>query len=121
MNIKELIITTLNNAFNNYPVFQLGTIEESEELPENYFTFRIDSSESRSFDNDDALTAWDININFFTNDPNKTMTVPNEMRQALKEAGFIPQGRGYDLISDNSDYSGWYSDYYYLERNKKEV
>ncbi len=119
MNIKELIINTLKDAF-DYPVFQLGTIEaddeQNDDLPADYFTFRIDASEDRSFDNSDFLTAWDININYFSTNPNNVMTIPKQARQALKAAGFIPQGRGYDLISDEPDYSGWYSDFYYLEK-----
>ena len=101
--LKQLIINTLQAAF-DFPVFQLGTIEPNAELPADYFTFRIDSSDDVNFDNDAALTAWDININYFSTDPEKV--------------AFIPQGRGYDLISDTPDYSGWYSDYYFLQTNK---
>lgn len=118
--IKELLIDTLQQTF-NFPVYQLGKIEPDDDLPADYFTFRIDGGDDVNFDNTDAATAWDININYFSINPENVATIPQQARAALKAAGFIPQGRGYDLISDTPNYSGWYSDYYYLQINNKGV
>ena len=70
----------------------------------------------KSFDNDEVLFSFEVNVNVYSRDPLLVASVSEDARAALKEAGFIPQGRGYDLISDEPDFSGWAMDYYYLQK-----
>lgn len=112
--IKDELLNVLNTF--NYPVFLQGTIEPDAEIPDDFLTFQITGSDTAAaFDNDDALTAWDINVNYYSRNPANVSTVPVAIRAAMKAAGFIPQSRGFDLIADDPAFTGWAMDFFKLE------
>ena len=112
--IKDELLTVLNTF--NYPVFLQGTIEPAAEIPDDFITFQITGSDTAAaFDDDDALTAWNINVNYYSRNPANVSTVPEQIRVALKAAGFIPQNRGFDLYSDDPAFTAWAMDFYKLE------
>lgn len=112
--MKDLLITTL--AALGYPVILHGSMAEGEAFPDNFITFlTLDAPEAAAFDNGTALTVWQYQVNFYSNDPAKVASEPPKIRTALKAAGFIPQGKGRDLPSDEPTHTGWTCDYYFLE------
>jgi len=114
--IKDDLLNVLEQF--GFPVFLQGTIEPDAEFPADFITFQITASDTAAaFDNDDVLTAWDINVNYYSNNPLNVATFPEQIRAALKNAGFIPQGRGVDLPTDEPAFTGWAMDYYKLEQN----
>lgn len=113
MTVKSLLIDTLDTF--GYPVLLHGSIAPDEPYPQTFITFRVISSDTTSFDNDDLVTTWQYNIHIYSRDPSIVSQLSVDVRSALKNAGFIPQGRGYDAISDEPEYIGWTYDFYYLE------
>ena len=112
--MKDLLIEKLSAL--GYPVILHGSMAEDEAFPDSFITFyTLDAPEAAAFDNDTALTVWQYQVNFYSNDPALVESEPKRIRAALKLAGFIPQGKGRDLPSDEPTHTGWTCDYYYLE------
>ena len=112
--MKERLIEALQKI--GFPVVLQGTLLDASDYPDNFITyFTTDSETAAAYDNDEAATAWTIQVAFYSNDPAKVESVQKTIRATLKDAGFIPQGRGYDMPSNRADFSGWVCDYYYIE------
>lgn len=112
--MKEKLIATLEAA--GYPVYLQGTLLENEPYPDNFITFwTADSSSAADFDNESAATAWSYQIINYGTNPANVATIAKELRSLLKAAGFIPQGKGRDIPSDEPTHTGWACDYLYLE------
>ena len=104
--VKLLLITTLYNNF-SYPVILQGSLSTEDEYPENFFTFWNNStSDEAFFDNEETQTIWDFDLNFYSKDPDLVNSVLLEAKQLLKAVGFIPDGSGYDVLSDEPEYTG---------------
>lgn len=113
--MKSLLIQLLESF--GYDVCLQGTLEPDEKYPDTLITFLIiDSYNAADFDNETALTALTATVNVYCVDPSIVQTLSNDIRKKLKAAGFIPDGRGRDLISSENNYTGWTCDYSYLER-----
>jgi len=111
--MKELLIQVLE-AF-GFPVFLHGTLGETEPFPPCFFTFiTLDSPDAFPFDNEPTHTAWEYQVTLYSDDPQQLEQLATESRQALKAAGFIPQGKGVDIPSDEPTHTGWVTDYKYL-------
>jgi hypothetical protein len=114
--LKELLIATLE-AF-GYPVFLHGSLGDDDPFPPSFFTFITnDSPDEYPFDDDFNYTAWSYQIIFYSSDPQTVQDIAIQSRAALKAAGFIPQGRGRDIPSDEPTHTGWVLDYVYLQKN----
>lgn len=112
--MKERLITTLEAL--EYDVFLQGSIAEDEAYPESFITFfTTDSNEQAFFDSNPYGTAWHYTVIFYTSNPALMSTVPMEIYNTLKAAGFIPQGKGRDIPSDEPTHTGWANEYIYLE------
>lgn len=115
--MKDELLEALEDL--EIPIILQGSIAADEAYPDTFITFRtLSSNTAKSFDNDEVLTTYEINTCVFSRDPLIVASVTADARAALKKAGFIPQGKGYDLISDEPDFSGYATDYYYLEVEK---
>ena len=112
--IKETLLSALEPL--NYPCYQQGTIAPDREYPESFITFEItDSEETRHFDNMPKITAWNIAVIFYSNNPELVMTEGRQIYDTLRAAGFIPQGKGADILSDEPSHTGWVNEYKYIE------
>lgn len=90
-----------------YPVYRQGSMSDDEAYPPTFFTFRnYDSPDHNYYDNNDYGTEWDYNIYVYSNDPELTYSVLAQARAALKEAGWICQGKGFDVQSDEETHTG---------------
>lgn len=97
-------------------VYLQGTLNPDEKYPSKFITFFTTSTEDISHYNDDvSAVEWDVSVMFYSNDPAEVNTIPAEIRVALKAAGFIPQGKGSDLLSDDPALTGWAMDFKYRE------
>lgn len=115
MTVKELLISILSEFSEN--VYLHGTIEPNENLPDAFITFnQIDSETTLSFDNEDALTTYTFNVNYYSIDPEAVNTVPQLIRNELKKHEFICNGKGYDLMTQNENYTAWALEFQYIER-----
>lgn len=112
--MKQKLIDELEKF--GYPVFLQGSLNEDEAYPDSFITFWVDDTTDNSHhDNDTTSYAWDFSVIFYSSDPALVNSKPEEIRKALKQAGFIPQGKGRDIPSDEPSHTGWAQDYFYIE------
>ena len=112
--MKGLLIETLETL--GYPVALQGTMQPDEPYPDDFITvLTVGSNDAAHYDNEAHAAAWEFQVFFYSTDPLKVASVPKEIRQLLKAAGFIPQGRGRDIPSDEPTHTGCAMDFYYLE------
>lgn len=99
-----------------YPVFLQGSLLPDEPYPDSFFTYWNDSTGGQSFyDNDENSITWTYSVNFYSIDPKLVNTKLLEIKPLLKQAGFIVNGAGYSVISDEITHTGRGIDVYYLE------
>ena len=112
--MKTLLIETLEAT--GYPAFLQGAFAEDEQYPDSFITFfTLSGDDAAHFDNEALGTAWGYQVIFYSNDPRLIATVPGDIYRRMKAAGFIPQGRGRDIPSDEPTHTGWAMEFYYLE------
>lgn len=105
MDVKTLLINTLGSF--NYPVYIQGSLSDDDQYPDAFFTYWNNSTNDESFyDNTETETIWDFDLNFYSNDPALVNSVLLEAKQRLKAVGFIPDGSGYDVLSDEPSHLG---------------
>ena len=115
--MKQKLISALETL--GYTVMLQGSFNPEETYPESYITFWCnDTDDNAHFDND--VTAWDwfFSVIFYSNNPTLVNTIPNEIRTVLKSAGFIAQGKGNDIPSDEPTHTGWAMEFICTEENK---
>lgn len=112
--MKNKLYSTLQEL--GYPVYLQGAMLENEPYPDAFITFyTLDTESAADFDNESALTAWQFQVTFYSNSPAAIPVVFRSIRANLKQAGFIPVGKGRDLPSDQPTHTGWTCDFYILE------
>lgn len=112
--MKELLLNTLR-AF-GYPVYLQGTLNGSDEYPTTFITFFTDyTADGSHYENDVNSVEWNFTVIFYSASPLLVDKKPTEIINALKKAGFIPQGKGQDVFSDEPTHTGWAMNFKYLE------
>lgn len=116
VDVKLLLINTLDDAF-HYPVIQQGSLSTEDAYPDSFFTFWNNSTtDDAFFDNTETETIWDFDLNFYSTDPVLVNTVLLTAKKLLKSVGFIPDGSGYDVLSDEHTHTGRGINLLYIER-----
>lgn len=97
-------------------LFLHGTMNPEEAYPKTFVTFWTDSTDDGAhFDNKTNSVVWSFSVIVYSDDPATVNTKPDEIRAALKAAGFIPQGKGQDAPSDEQTHTGWAMDFIGVE------
>lgn len=115
--MKEKLISALETF--GYPVMLQGSLNSDEAYPDNFITFWCNDTDDKThFDNE--VTAWDwfFSVIFYSKNPTLVNTKPKEIIAVLKSAGFIPQGKGNDIPSDEPTHTGWAMEFICTEENK---
>ncbi len=113
----DLLIEVLSTF--GYPVRRQGSLAEDERYPDHFFTFwNADTADGSHYDNDAVSAVWNFAVNFYSIDPDKTYTELEKARRALKKAGFICPGKGYDVASDEVTHTGRGIDIIFLENEE---
>lgn len=116
--MKDKLIAILNK-FCPDNVFLQGTLNENEAYPDTFITFFSSSVDDWAhYDNATTGFVWNFSVILYSNDPAKINTMPLEIRKALSAAGFIPQGLGNDVMSDEKTHTGWAMDFYCIQRQE---
>lgn len=112
--VVDLLVSTLESL--NFPVFLQGTFSGAE-YPESFITYFVESYDDRAH-YDDAPDSWTFSttVIFYSRDPAKLFSIPATIRTTLKNAGFIPTGKGYNIFSDDPNYTGWTNQYLFLDK-----
>ena len=107
--MKNKLIAVLEKY--GFPVFLQGTLNPKEKYPDTFITFWTDSTDDGiHLDNVTMTFDWYFSIILYSNNPVIVNTLPDNMRADLKAAGFIPQGKGFDVPCDNPTHTGWAMD-----------
>lgn len=115
MDVKQLLIDTISSF--NYPVKQQGSMSDSDEYPDSFFTFFNNSTDDDNFfDDQETITIWDFDLNIYSNDPEVVNSVLLEAKPLLKAAGFIVNGSGHDVLSDEETHTGRGINILYIEK-----
>lgn len=115
MDVKQMFLTAVEPL--GYPVFLQGSLSDDEPYPDSFFTFwNNESFEKKSYDNRETFIEWDFDLNFYSNDPVLVNGKLLDAKIALKRAGFIVGGAGYDILSDEPTHTGRGTQVIYLER-----
>lgn len=114
--VKILLRNTLINEF-GFPVKLQGSLSDDEKYPDSFFTYwNNDTSDDAFYDNTETETIWDFDLNFYSNNASLVNSVLLEAKQALKAVGFIIDGSGYDVISDEATHTGRGINLIFIER-----
>lgn len=114
--VKNLLINTLDNAF-HYPIYLQGSLSLHEAYPDTFFTFWNNSADDASFyDNQESDVIWNFDLNIYSNDPEVVNTVLLQAKAFLKSVGFIPNGSGHDVMSDEPTHTGRGMNVLYMEK-----
>lgn len=93
-----------------------GTMSPDEAYPDCFVTFWTDDvPDGKHFDNMTASYDWHFSVIVYCNDAAKLKEKADEVRNVLKAAGFIPQGKGQDAPSDDAAFTGWAMDFVITE------
>ena len=112
--MKQLLIDTLS-AF-GFPLHLQGTLNPEESYPDSFITFWTDyTSDNAHYDDDVHSVDWKFTVIFYSNNPTLVNTKPKEIISAMRNAGFIPQGKGQDIPSDVPTHTGWAMEFIYTE------
>jgi hypothetical protein len=106
VDVKNLLINTLKNEF-NLPVIQQGSMSMDDVYPSAFFTFWNNSTTDDAFyDDTESETIWDFDLNYYSDDPTSVNTILLEAKTLLKGVGFIVNGSGHDVLSDEKTHTG---------------
>lgn len=113
--MKDLLISVLE-TFCPDNVYLQGSLNPDEAYPQKFITFFTESTDDNAFYNNDvAAVDWNFSVMFYSTDPVEVNTIPAQISTALKAAGFIPQGKGNDIMADSPTHTGWAMDFIYRE------
>ena len=116
--MKNKLINVLSQF--GLPVFLQGTLNPAEEYPKTFITFFTNYTENNThYENVVVSVDWGFSVILYSNDPEIVNTKHNEIRAALNAAGFIPQGKGVDVQSDEPTHTGWAMDFVITEYLKE--
>lgn len=103
--MEDKLIELLNTF--KYPVIRQGSLSENEPYPDTFFTFwNNEEVEQTAYDNQTASVIYDFDVNVYSTDPDKAYSLLRDARNLLKDNGFVPISRGYDVASDEKTHIG---------------
>ena len=109
--MEDALVTILEGF--NYPVNRQGSMSA---YPETFITFwNNDSPDHSHYDNAEYGTNWDFNGYVYSVNVSVTYSLLQEIRAALKAAGWIVPGKGFDVASDEETHTGRGIQCLYLE------
>lgn len=119
MSVKEQLIEIFDGF--GYDHWLMHTMPADEVYPDNFFTFlAVDAPFTAHYDNAPHAVAWAFMIGFYSNDPAKVDSVPLELAKRLRAAGWIVDGLGEDVQSDEPTHTGRRITAYYVQHIDKE-
>ena len=114
--MKQKLLDVLETFCPN-EVYLQGTRNPDEAYPPEFLTFWTNYTADRAhYDNAVDSVDWNFYVIYYASDPMLVNTKPQQIAAALKAAGFIPQGRGNDVLSDEATHTGWAMEFVYPEK-----
>ena len=106
-----------------YPVDRQGSYQQGQAYPKSFFTFWNGSTTDgpSHYDNRPIRTIWSFDVNFYSTDPALVEASLLDARDKLREHGWIIDGQGYDVASDEPTHIGRGFEAIFMEkRNTRE-
>lgn len=98
-------------------VYLQGTMNPDEAYPAEFVTFWTPSTDDHAhYDNAAASVDWNFSVIYYSSDPTQVNKKPFQIAADLKAAGFVQQGKGNDILSDEPTHTGWAMDFVYTEK-----
>lgn len=120
MSVKDNLIDVLRGF--GYSWWLMHTMPADEAYPDSFFTFlAVDAPFAAHYDNAPHAVVWAFMIGFYSNDPEKVERVPLELARRLRAAGWIVEGLGEDVQSDEPTHTGRRITAYYVQHINEEV
>lgn len=122
MDVKELLISTILPLVDNdeSKVILQGSMSDNTIYPDAFFTFwNNDTSDEAFYDNAETQVVWDFDLNYYSNDPASVNSVLLQAKSLLKAVGFISDGSGHDVLSDEPTHTGRGINLLYIEKVRK--
>lgn len=114
--MEELLINTLQTF--GYPVALQGSLGETP-YPDTFFTYWNNSSTGKAhYDNEETEIVWDFDVNIYGKSPVRVFATLTQAISALRAVGFIVNGMGYTVASDEKTHVGRGVNALYLDRRK---
>lgn len=89
------------------PYFRQGSLADDAEYPKSFFTFwNLDTPSIAFRDNEERAYCEVINVYFYTCDATQIYSEMDAFILRAKKAGFIVEGRAYDVPADEANYFG---------------
>lgn len=112
--MKERLIEILEGL--GYPAYLQGSLNESDAFPDAFFTFwNFDSPEPSHYDNNPTSCSWGFWIYFYATNPRLVESVMLTAKKALKDGGFVVDGKPSDANSGRATHTGEMLTAYALE------
>ena len=103
--MKQTLIELLSGL--GYPVFLQGSLNPSDPYPDSFFTFwNFNNDDTAFYDNDTHREVWGFWVYFYSISPALVESIPEQVRQILKNNGFILQGKATDISVDRPTHTG---------------
>ncbi len=116
VDVKKLLLNTLTDRY-DFPIYLQGSMSNDAAYPDSFFTYwNNTTSDSAFYNNTETETIWDLDLNFYSNNPVLVNTMLLEVKSLLKSVGFIIDGSGYDVISDEATHTGRGINLIFIER-----
>ena len=115
MNVRDRLINSLEPI--GFEVRLQGSYAENEPLPESFITyFIVDSPDGNYYEDGPLLTYIRIQVVLYSMKMSAINTIPEQIFNACRNAGFIRDSRGRDLGFEGDHY-GWSMNFITTERN----
>lgn len=94
-----------------------GTLDKNQPYPDNFVTIWTDfTADNGHFDNAVTSVDWHFTAILYSNNPKTLFKKANELIDTLRADGFIPQGKGQDIPSDETTHTGWAMEFIGVEK-----
>ncbi len=118
--VVDKLITALNPLVDS-KVYRQGSFSESDKYPNIFITFwENESSDQSHYDNNVTLGykhSFDVNV--YGSDADEVYGTLENVIEVLKNNGFIIDGKGFDVPSDEPNFIGRHIDVLYLDYEKE--
>lgn len=115
--VRDKLIDALSGL--GYDISLQGSYEPDSEIPESFITYWIQGSEDvANYDNMPFLTAYNVQVAFYSKKMSLINTVPDQISSILLKNRFTRDGAGIDAgLDKDTGHYGWIMEFYITERN----
>lgn len=117
MTVVNQLIRLLSTL--KYPIFRQGSLSDDEAYPSTFITFWNNSTyEDVHYDDTPARTVWSFYLYVYSDDVEKMYSVLEQSVELLKSHGWVRDGKGIDVESDEPTHTGRMVKVRYIENYK---